>query len=197
MDNFWGSFRSYLLAAVFALTGLGVFLYITLVPHEEDNNIVDISPSTGYDWNDITDGMHVKLEVNNIMGYYDTVHENGNDSKRIYLVYDYNRETRKYSRAIAVWVDVKDFDKWDYFFDKNLNDPDVKTFTITNYARKMSTAQFVDCRNTILSWGRMEIDDIEKMIVPYIIAEPEETFFDKYGKIGSIIVLGIGVLLLA
>lgn len=198
MDNFWGSFRSYLIAVLIILLGAGGLVYYFIPVKVDDQELVDITPDTGYNWEDITDGMYVTLEANNIGGYYSIKQdENGNDLIRYYIVYNYSQKYQTWNHIILVYARDYEFAKWDAL-DSNELKPGkyLKTVTVTNYARKMEQYEFKNVRNDYLIEGVDDIDELEKLIIPYIIEPKEEFRKSKYVEIGSFVVIGIGLLIL-
>ena len=60
----------------------------------------------------------------------------------------------------------------------------------------MEQYEFKNVRNDYLIEGVDDIDELEKLIIPYIIEPKEEFRKSKYVEIGSFVVIGIGLLIL-
>ena len=200
MGKFFGGIGSYILTVIILLGGIGGLVYFYMpVADEPQPQQVDISPDKGFDWDNLTDGMYVKLEATNSGGYhvfeYDDNYEPIN---RYYLVYNYSRKTNSYDRLICVAVDSYEYKIWDDLGDQVLSpNKYLKTYTVENYVHKMTDAQFKDLRNSMLVEGIDDVDELEKLIVPYYIAPREEVkpkpSIIKHMSIGAI---GLGIILL-
>ena len=194
MDKFWGSFRSYLIAVILLIAGVGIlcFLFFTRQEPTDLPEAVDITPGIGINWSEIDDGMHVVLRANNAFGYAIFEQENGLDTKRLYLIGDINPQTRKYENVIAVLVEPKDYEKFDALrlgSDKT-NYP--KVVEIDSFAHKMSYAERKDIRNDMIVDGIDDTEEFEKMIVPYVIAPGTEKRISKIPRIIALFSVFVG-----
>ncbi len=195
MDNFWGSLRSYFLAILILLIGGGGFAYLTFYAAKPEDlpELTDISPETGYNWENLTDDMYVTLNTKNVMGYYYySLDKDGDETQRIYLFYDTYKVT--YNHVIAVLVDAKDFDKYNKLMGSEKEY--LSRISITNYACKMSAGELMACRNNMLSWGIDDVEELDEMIIPYIIRPRESSFDLRIPKIASIVAMALGAILL-
>ena len=60
----------YIIAILLIGLGVGGLFYISHPKNTNNSVLEDISPETGYDWANISEGMYVKLNANNQAGYY-------------------------------------------------------------------------------------------------------------------------------
>ena len=132
--------------------------------------MVDISPEKEYDWGTIKEGMYVKLNANNQMGYYSyKKDDSGKDISRIYLVYDYNQDKNTYSHLIGVWVDSKDFSEWESLESEQLSPSKyLKEISVTNYVNKLPSTVLKSLKNS-LAIERDDADEIGENLIPYYI----------------------------
>ena len=176
MDNrFFGGIASYVIAILFLAGGIGAFFYLknqnaTGNSYNTSSSVVNITPDSGYDWNKISDGMHVTLTANNNGGYYEYPGKGDKPGHRIYFVYNYSQKTNSYDRMIGVWVEPSDYNKWESLEFKLSKDAYLPTITVTNYVRSMTGEEYSDIRNTLLLSGDYDVDETMETIVPYIIA---------------------------
>ena len=198
MEKFWGSLSSYFFAIVILALGIGGMVYFYLPNNEPEPELIDISADTGYDWKSLNDGMYVQLNANNACGFrsFET-DENGKDISRLYFVYNYSQKTNKYDYFISVYVKSSDFEKWDSLesevFAKGKY---MKTLTVANYVHKMDRVLVTDIRNSMLIDGIDDMDELEKLIVPYYIGPKTIVEKPKYIRNISLIVAGFGLILL-
>ncbi len=200
MGKFIGSFGSYALAVIMIACGIGGLFYFNKQSVEDEDFVqVDITPDNGYNWEKLSDGMFVKLEANNSGGYhvyeYDDNHEPKN---RYYLVYNYSQKTNSYDHLICVVVNSYEYKYWDDLCNQVLSPKGyLKTRTVENYVHKMNNSEYKDLRNSMLIEGIDDVDELEKLILPYYIGPKEvpstNSIFIKYILIGTIVA---GLLLL-
>jgi hypothetical protein len=200
MGKFFGGFFSYFLAIVLIACGVGGLFYFNKpVEVETDPVQVDISPENGYNWENLYDGMYVKLNTNNSAGYFTCEFDDNNQPiNRYYYVYDYSQKSNKYNHLILVVVNPVDYKAWDLLGEQMLtNKKALNTIKVENYVHKMSNSMYKDVINSNLIEGVDDYDELQKLILPYYIGpkvaeEPKPPYF-RYASFGAI---GLGVLLL-
>ena len=173
MENrFWGTFGSFFLAVLFLAGGIAGYFYLNRVP-DTTSDLVDISPETGYDWGNLSEGMHVHLAANTNGGYYCLDMEK--DEFRVYFTYDFSMQTKRYNHILCVYVEPQDYDDWESLvYGKIGKNTVLKRKNVDNYVRKMTSSEYANARNTILSGGEYDLDEVEELLSPYIIAPKEE-----------------------
>ncbi len=198
MDYFFGSFRSYFFAVLLLLIGIGGFLFLKFRPVEPETAAVDISTDTGYDWNNITEGMHVVLNANNCAGYTTHSAKGGEETSRLYYVFNYSQKTNDYSKIIMIYTEPKDYAAWDALENQKLSPKEtLKTITVDGYTRKMTPAEFKDARNVMLTSGSFDMDELEEMIVPCMLAPAnEKKELSPIFNIAAFVLMGLGGALL-
>ena len=193
MNRFWGSLSSYLIAVILIAGGVGGFIYLNHKSAEPAGAAVDISVDTGKSWDSLTEGEHVVLNANNCAGYTTHTVEKGVETSRLYYVFDYSQKTNNYSKVIMVYVEPKDYAAWDALEKQKLSPKEqLKTITVDNYARKMTAAELRDARNVMLTGGVFDMDEIQQMIVPYMIAPMEENKANPIYKILAYAAMALG-----
>ena len=184
MDDFLGSLRSYLIAIILIAAGVGALFYFSHKSGVPDTPAVDISPDTGYDWTKLEDNMHVTLRANNYAGYYTYSAKGDKAEQLVYLTFDYNQDKNDYKHVIGIIGKPEDEARWDVLGTNVLSKKSVlKTLTVDNYTRKMTATEFKDFRNQMLLTGVYDMDELQDVIIPYLIvpAEPDKTpAFLKY-----------------
>ena len=200
MGKFFGGFFSYFLAIVLIACGVGGLFYFNKpVEVETDPVQVDITPDNGYNWDNLYDGMYVKLNTNNSAGYFTwEFDENHQPINRYYYVYDYNQKSNKYNHLILVVVNPVDYKAWDLLGEQQLtNKKALNTVKVENYVHKMSNSMYKEIINDNLIEGVDDYDELQKLILPYyigpkVVEEPKPPYY-KYASFGAI---GLGVLFL-
>lgn len=200
MGKFFGGFFSYFLAIILIACGIGgLFLFKEPVVEETDPVQVDITPDNGYNWENLYDGMYVKLNTNNSCGYHTLEFDDNHEPiNRYYYVYDYSQKSNKYNHLILVVVNPVDYKAWDLLGEQQLtNKKALNTIKVENYVHKMSNSMYKDIINDNLIEGVDDYDELQKMILPYYIGpkaveEPKPPYF-RYASFGAI---GLGVLFL-
>ena len=189
----------YVLAIILIGLGVGGLFYLS---HPKDNSnsvLEDITPATGYNWDNISNGMYVKLDANNQAGYYSyKKDENGKDITRLYLVYNYNQEKDSYNHLIGVMVDSNDFDDWESLENRELSPKKyLKEKTVTNYVHKIPSTVLKSLKSSLVFDKEGEdVDEIEKMLIPYYIGpEAMDEDFAIY-KIVAWVAIGVGGIIL-
>lgn len=182
------------------LIGLGVggLFYLSHPKEYSDAVLEDISPMNGYNWDDIKEGMYVKLDANNQIGYYSySKDENGKDTTRLYLVCDYNTITKSYSHIIGVMVNSEDFDKWDSLESKDLSSVNyLKKASVTDHVHKIPSTVLKSLKNSLVFDWDDDADKIEKILIPYYVGPAVMTEELSIYKIVSWIAIGLGGVLL-
>ena len=198
MDYFFGSFRSYFIAVLLLLIGVGGFLFLKFKPVDQESAAIDISTETGYDWNNLTEGMHVVLNANNCAGYTTHSAKGGQETSRLYYVFNYSQKTNDYSKIIMIYTEPKDYASWDTLEKQKLSPKEtLKTITVDAYTKKMTPAEFKDARNVMLTSGSFDMDELEDMIVPYMLAPKEaKKELSPILNIATYVLMGLGGLFL-
>lgn len=187
----------YIIALILIGLGVGGLFYLSH-PKDYSNSVLeDISPETGFNWDNIEEGMYVKLDVNNQVAYYSyKKDENGKDITRLYLVFDYNQKTNRYSHLIGVMVNSDEFDDWDSLEKGELTQKKLlKKITVTNYVHKIPSTVLKSLSASLL-FDRDDANEIEKMIVPYYIGDEAMTEGLAVYKIVAWAAIGLGGILL-
>lgn len=189
----------YIIAILLIGLGIGGLFYLSHPKEYTSSVLEDISPETGYNWGNITKGMYVKLDVNNQVGYYSyKKDDNGKDITRLYLVYDYNSKTKKYSHIIGVMVDSNEFEDWEALASEDLSSQlYLKKISVTNYVHKIPSTVLKSLRSSLVfDIDGTDVDEIEKILVPYYIGtEAMEEEVAIY-KIVAWVAIGVGGILL-
>ena len=128
--------------------------------------------------------MHVTLRANNYAGYYTYSAKGDKAEQLVYLTFDYNQDKNDYKHVIGIIGKPEDEARWDVLGTNVLSKKSVlKTLTVDNYTRKMTATEFKDFRNQMLLTGVYDMDELQDVIIPYLIvpAEPDKTpAFLKY-----------------
>lgn len=186
----------FIVAIILIGLGAGGLFYLSH-PKDYSNSVLeDISPETGFNWDNIKEGMYVKLDANNQAAYYSyKKDENGKDITRLYLVFDYNTKTNKYSHLIGVMVNSDEFDDWDSLENGKLTPKYLKKITVTNYVHKIPSTVLKSLSSSLV-FDRDDANEIEKMLVPYYIGPEAMTEDLAIYKIVAWVVVVIGGILL-
>lgn len=187
----------YIIAILLIGLGVGGLFYLSHPKDYSDSVLEDISPETGFNWDNIKEGMYVKLDANNQAAYYSyKKDENGKDITRLYLVFDYNQKTDKYSHLIGIMVNSEEFDDWDSLENGKLTQKQyLKKITVTNYVHKIPSTVLKSLRSSLV-FDREDVDEIEKMLVPYYIGEEAMTEEFAIYKIVAWVGVAMGGILL-
>ena len=187
----------YFVAIILIGLGVGGLFYLSHPKDYSDSVLEDISPETGYNWGNIEEGMYVKLDANNQAAYYSyKKDENGNDLKRLYLVFNYNQKTKKYNHLIGVLVDSEEFDKWEMLEKDNLSSTNIlKKITVKDHVHKIPSTVLKSVKGSLVI-ERDDISDIDDMLIPYYIGPAVMSEDIAIYKIVSWIAIGVGGIIL-
>ena len=189
----------YIIAIILIGLGVGGLIYLSHSKEKTNSVLEDISPETGYNWENITDGMYVKLDVNNQAGYYTyKKDENGKDIIRLYLVYNYNQKINSYSHLIGVMVDSNEFEKWDSLEGAELSPKKyLKKISVTNYVHKIPSTVLKSLRSSLVfDKEASDVDEIEKLLIPYYIGPEAMTEELAIYKIVAWVAIALGGIVL-
>lgn len=182
------------------LIGLGLvgLFYLSRPKEYSDTTLENISPGSGYNWENIEDGMYVKLDANNQLGYYSyKKDDNGKDITRLYLVCDYNQISNSYSHIIGVMVDSEEFDKWDSLERVDLSPGKyLNKVSVTENVHKIPSTVLKSLKSSLVFDLDEDAEKVEKLLIPYYVGPAVMSVELTIYKIVSWAAIGLGGILL-